>query len=359
MNCPKCNAELYDGAVVCSACGEHFAVELQRGKFLAARANTKNIFENICRSRIFLVLSVFLSILCGASGVSLLRSLILWRFDLYAALVFAFSLVAIITAWSLYSGKSKADGAQIKKMRMLNTLLRVFANIIYICMIVAFVCLIICIPFVDMATDYIAENASLKDVMDQTFSELYHEGIISLDDYNTLMNEGFEYFMHAIFIIGAILCAVVAVLYAFFASAYKKADVYIKGLEKSASDSEYRIERVPNQFLFAMGIVQCVIALFSLSSDLLSGLESGSIGACMIITALIFKKIHEEQTRNNAVIAAEEAELIRVSSLTNDYVMREAQMAAQRAREAAEAAQKATAENTSPQATDNTSSNEA
>lgn len=335
MNCPKCNAELENYAVVCNACGEHFAVELQRGKFLAARAITKDILENICRSRIFLVLSIFMSILCGASAIIVLRSIIGGSLNIGSALIFAFSLVAIIAAWSLYSGKTKLDAAKIKRMKMLNTLLRVFANIIYICMIVVFVCILICIPFMNKATDIIAQNSDVAEMLDEAFYELYDAGIISIEDYNMLISDGLEYVINTFFIVGAIICAALAVLYAFFANAYKKADIYLKELANTVQTSEYRTNRVPDQFLFVMGIIHSVLAIFSLSVDFFSGVETGCIGACMIITALIFKRIHKEQTQNNATIASEEAELIRVSSLTNDYVQREAQWAAQRARMAA------------------------
>ena len=325
MYCPKCNAELRDGSIICNVCGEHFAMEQQKGKFLAAKNKSIAILFDIFHSRMFLVFSIFMSILCGVSFVSMTSGA-----GLEVALTFAFSLVALIACWGLYSSKSAPEEKKVQKIRWLLKVWRVFSIIAYIAFIIMLVAIILATALLISSWDMVDEVLRSGEIMQKTAEALYNNGFISYEEIETITSTVIttEQIL-GMFIVSAVVCAIVIAFYIVYSSMLKKSEKYVSCLEDACVSNKYSAEKSPGKFMIVMGIIYAVLyggSSFSLSlgnfdfSSSTSNLYPLAVGATLICSGILFNKIHAEQIENNANIAHEEAELARIAKLTNEAV---------------------------------------
>lgn len=313
MYCPKCNAEIPDGSIVCNVCDEPFAVEQQRGKFLKARENSIGIISDMFHSKLFLVLSIFMSVLCGVSFISTFSN----GFDITSALVFAFSLVSMIAAWQLYSEKGRPDQKKMKHFKMLAQSLKIICKVLYITLIVV---LVLCILLLSFSAAIIK---AAEDEMDVSFEEMIDEAItesgIEVDDETMeIVKDLITGSLVLLIPIVVVVFGIIIALYVLYTSTFKKAERYMSDLEDTCTSGDYKTEKCPSQFIFVMGIICASIGVCTLSSGI-SCLYYGMIGAYLIVLSLVFKKLHALELENNKLIAAEEAELSRIAFMTNEY----------------------------------------
>lgn len=317
MYCPKCNAPLPDNALACDVCGEHFAVEEQRGKFLRARAKSTDILADAFHSPVFLVLCIFLSVLCGGSILYVLSTL---SFLSFQSFVFAFSLVSMIAGWQLYASHGRPDAKKIKNFKSIYTTLKVIFKITYIMLIIV-AAFVLIFALVMSAFQSQFEDALNDPELIQNIDSYLAEFEIELP-FET--SELVDFILSASFwIIVCVVCIIVIgcaiALYILLSSAFKKSETCVKSLEDTCATGQYSATNCPNQFIFVMGIICGVEALFnSMNFTLL--LYYAGISGLLITTSVLFKQLHAKQIQNNADIAKEEAELARVARLTNEYV---------------------------------------
>ncbi len=342
MYCPKCGAELREGSVICTSCGEHFALEAQRGKVIMTRARSKSIISDIFKSKLFLVHSIFLSILCGASLFSIFYKDAYGEttIDVFAALLFAFSLVAMIAAWRLYAQKEDVSSEKIKQMRMFPKLLKILCNIFYIMFIVVAVLLIIFAVFSASLWSAL-EEAMDADIMQEVVDVLLEEGVITAQEATEILKVDLLAILPVI-LAGTILAMLILIaIFVVYSIAFKKTERHFTEIMDASAQGQYTASSTPSKFIFVMGIICAsfggIIALGSVSSIgqnpltyTISNLTLGALGAYMITLSLIFKNIHAEETENNKAIAFEQEQLSRVAQLTNQAVAAwEAEQAAQ------------------------------
>ena len=325
MYCPKCGAELFDGSVICNVCGEHFEMECQRGKFLMAKKRTLSILNDAFHSNRFFQFCVFISILCGASFISLSSGL-----GVNAVLTFAFSLTAMIACWQIYSSKEAPDEAKIKKLRWLKKVWRVLSTLTYVALIVVVALLVIVICVVGFAWESFEQEMQISGFMEEFATTLYESGVITYDQSLEILttNIGIQ------IIIGILIVAIVAIclLIPFFivcSSMLKKAQKYIASLEETCKTGEYTAVKCPGKFMIVMGIIYALV--FGLSSFSFSlgstELSSGypailpiAMGMYMVCAGAFFNSIHKQELENNRAISAEQIALARVAYLTNEAI---------------------------------------
>lgn len=341
MFCPKCGKELPAGSVICDGCGEHFEMELQRGKFIRAKSNTIGILVDFFHSKRHLILSVFLSVLCGVSFLCSVSS-----FDLEAILTFAFSLVAMIASWQLYSSKGTPDAACVKKLRTLSKLWRILSNIAYISLIVCLAILLIALSALGFMWNTVLEALSEEGAVWDMVNGLYEDDLIPYAIANKIATIGAEALLTVIIIVLIIACVIVALLialYIVYSAMLKKSERYISELEGTCRTGEYTAKKCPGTFMMVMGIIYaCLIGStsFSISFETfdvsfgMSNLFHLAVGAYLVCLGVMLKKIHAAELKNNELIALEEAELARVARLTNEAIRAARQAAAEAESEA-------------------------
>ncbi len=328
MYCPKCGAELNDGSVICTVCGEHFAIEQQKGKFLAAKNKTIAILSDFFHSKLFLVLSIFTTILCG---VSLISAFIGGGVE--AILTFIFSLIAVIACWKTYSSKTAPDTKNISKIRGLLKAWRIFSKVTYILLIVVIGLMLICAALVGLAWNAAEAELDNGEVMQAVADALYEEGLITYEEAVELASVEIEGWMISIFLVViAVILAFLVALYIVYGIMLKKAENYALELESTCIFGTYRAEKSPGKFMLVMGIIYAAagagasssfnfnIGEFEASFSMPNFLPL-AIGAFLICAGISFNKIHAAETANNAQIAREEFELSRVAKLTNDAII--------------------------------------
>lgn len=325
MYCPKCNAELTEGSVICNVCGEHFEMESQRGKFLMAKARTLSLLSDVFHSTRFLVFSIFVSILCGVSFLCTVSS-----FSLDAALTLAFSIVATIACWQLYASKDAPDAKKVKKLRWLHKVWHVFSNIIYITFIVVLALCIISLAFLGALWNTIEEEYSDTDIMWEVANALYEEDLISYED--ALEIASYDVDSTILFAIMVGITVVFALFIAFFiiySIMLKRSEKYITALEDTCRTGEYNATKCPGKFMIVMGVLYALFyggTSFTASfgdieiSSGAAGLLPLAIGAYLVCAGLLFNTIHTAELENNKSIVAEEATLAHVAHLTNEAV---------------------------------------
>ena len=324
MYCPKCGAELNDGSVICNVCGEHFAMELQKGRFLAAKNKTLDILSDFFRSKLFLIFSIFTSILCGVSFISIFIG-----GGIEAILTFVLSILAVIACWSLYSSRTAPKAMNVRKIRWLFKGWRIFSKVLYILLIVCLVIIIICGVMIGFTWEAAEAELGEGELMATVADALYEEGLITYEEAVELAE--FD-------ISGWLICGImigIAVALTFFVAFYivygimlKKAENYVMKLEGTCIFDKYTADNCPGKFMLVMGIIYAVISFgsssyinfnigeYELSTSLPNYLPT-AIGAFLIFAGILFNKIHAAETANNGIIAHEEFELARVAQLTN------------------------------------------
>ncbi len=333
MYCPKCGAELNDGSIICNVCGEHFAMEQQKGRFLAAKNRTLAILSDIFHSQIFLIFSIFTSILCGVGFISIFMG-----GGIEAILTFVLSLIAVIACWKTYTAKTAPDAKNISKIRGLLKAWRIFSKVLYILLIVCLVMIIICAVIFGFTWE--ATKATFEDgeFMRQFADVLLTGGLITQDIADELTSGAIDAGdvigkIIAFFIFRSIIELIVYIpFYIIYGIMLKKAENYVLELENTCTFGTYRAEKSPGKFMLVMGIIYAAITLgattfarfnigsFEMSNSMPNILPA-AIGAFLICAGILFNKIHAVQMENNACIAQEEAELARVAQLTNAAII--------------------------------------
>ena len=320
MNCPKCNTQLDDNAVICPVCGDHFAVEMQRNKFWQTREKTYTILSDVIHSRLFLIFSIFLSVLCGTFLLSAIQ------FDLISALCFAFSLIGLIGAWQLYSGKSqRPDAPKIKQLRFLPKTLKIIYNVFYVLVIVVTVICIIALSMIQPMIDMMAEEGF--DIMETVAQAFYEEGLLTYEESLEIAAFKINDYLGTILVALIIAMAIVTVVLVLMTIAFKKMQKFTEALLDTCQTGTYQTpKKFSHKFVFTMGIIIAIPGAFSiLGGMVVAALSPIALGGYMITFSLLMKEINEKELRNNKDIAIQEEILARVADLTNKQMYENAQ----------------------------------
>jgi len=323
MYCPRCRAEISDSAIVCPNCGEHFAVELQMIKCRQARNRSMQIIFEIFHSKLFLVFSIFLSILCGSSIISAISLSIPFdtadygmNFDVVKILVFVFSLIGMIAAWKIYSSNQLPPQDQLKKLRFLPKTLKILQTISYIALIVLLAFGLIFLISSSGVIEYM-ESQDL-DIMQEVSDVLLREGVITSEQLAELADVDIYSYIVPIMIVFCIIMALGVAVNIIFAIAYKKTAKYLQELENTLQTGKYEISSAPSKIMFVMGII-CAAGGISVIVAPIDALYSLSLGGYMITLSLIMKNLHVAQIKNNQEILREEEKLAYLARCTNEY----------------------------------------
>ncbi len=327
MYCPKCGAELNDGSIICNVCGEHFAMEQQKGKFLMAKNKTLAILSDFFHSQLFLIFSIFTSILCGVSFISIFMG-----GGIEAILTFVLSLIAVIACWKTYTAKTAPDAKNISKIRELLKAWRIFSKVLYILLIVCIVLFAVSGAIIGFAWNAVEAELGEGEIMQAVADALYEEELITYEEAVELASfEIAGWMIFIFFVVMAVILAFLVAFYIVYSIMLKKAENYVLELENTCVFGTYRAEKSPGKFMLVMGIIYAAMTVgtttstsFNIGSfemsNIVPNLLPAAIGAFLICAGILFNKIHAVQMENNACIAQEEAELAHVARLTNDAI---------------------------------------
>lgn len=317
MNCPKCNASLPDDAVVCSECGEEFALEAQKGRVLLARQRTKGIITEIIRSKAFLAYAVVLSLFClfcllscisiTASGVSL---------NLLSILVTVFVGIAVYYCWSMYAGIADTTSANIAKMSWMYKTLRIICQVLYILLIV----LLVLLFFPMIVFMGAVKSPEFSEKLMPILNAFLSEGDIDEILYNKIANFDYEFWVPIICAVAAVTIGIMIALGILCHKALKKAEKHLGEIANATGTNQYSVYTTPSKFMVVIGCV--IMGYWAIETGLsiamgiifeslsiygiITSLSTPLLGLCLIMLSFVFDKIHDFQIENLRAIQKEQ-----------------------------------------------------
>ena len=134
MTCIKCNHQMEEKATFCTECGYSPEVENHRNKLTEMKKRAIDNVINHCHSPLFLVFTILLTAMLGASVLSSLLSGGILGF-LFTSLPTVFVILTVIGLWKAFSAKDKGS---IPAALKLGSIYDGFANVAFTVFLVLF-----------------------------------------------------------------------------------------------------------------------------------------------------------------------------------------------------------------------------
>lgn len=301
MICKKCGCNVSEDALICPTCGEKVALERQVERLKIANQAVKDTVVNSFNGNLFLVLGIFITILCGAYFINALVNLASLQTNFLGALVnivvyglyAAFALVSTIITWKMYTKKAKVETSSVNNFNSFNSFGSVMSIVttVFVGIVCALALLgsIIIVLFVDLVKENM--EAALENMEDENVIEAVNQ-FLNLDSGTLII----------------IVIIVVALVMAYFVNlciSYKKMKNYVIVLSQTVATGNYKVvKRPPFIRLFIVGGVCSFFGLLSLvAADIFSFLLYVSLGCYLILSGVFFDSIHK--ALNNRMLELE------------------------------------------------------
>lgn len=333
MNCDYCNTPLRDDDLVCGNCGDRVAERTQTKKIDNLKKNLVSVFSTNFKSPLALVLAIAMSVIALSNFVSALSDIENFIGLAIGLLIGIVALIDAIGIWKLWASKAEltpksvnAFKGYVNLQKTLNTIALVIFDILGALLTILAVALLV-------AIDSLGEG--LEEFLYEFGDVMGDEITAGLEMAKDVISMG----PAILLIVALVLTAAVTAYFVLFNRALKRVIKYTNTLSTSIEYSAYKNQdEPPYTSLFVFGV-------FSILGGFIGGgvwaiLSGIAFGAYLIVTALLFKNIHEEAQKHNASIDAETAVLEDITRRTNLYIIQNAaaKKAAQQADPAAAAA---------------------
>ena len=328
MNCNYCNAQLNDDALICSDCGDRIAERVQTKKINDLKENLSSVFSSNFKSTFALILAIAMSVIALCNLISAITSLPdFFGFGL-SILSGVIALINAISIWKLWSSKTELNSKSINALNGYISLQRVL-NIIILVLFEIFGALLLLLALaLTVAIDSLGDI--LGEITDKFGTMLSGEGVAILGMINNVISMGGPILLAIVIA----LIAIVTIYILLFNRTLKKSINYIKSISNAVEYGAYKTQEEPPYIsLFIFGGLNVISGI--LAGGIMGLLSGLAFGAYLIVSALLFKNIHEEAQKHNASIEAETAVLEDITRRTDLFIAQT--VAAKRATQAAPA----------------------
>ena len=297
MNCPKCNKPVADGAAFCGECGAG-VTDFHVASCLIPKTTTK--IKAKFSSGYFLACAIFVSIIAVMLGYNAVTYIT--GGDIFSALVPAVSavctLVSAVSAWLMFALK-KASVASIKAYNAYNVVMTVLATITCIFSgLASFIIFIVCV----IGGVLVAVLGNVASDVVAKVMEMFDGSIdVSVPDAIEFLTDGGIF----IAIFGAIAVALIMFLAINGVLLYKNNAKYVKEVALAFKNDKYETKKYPKVRPWAFGVFFAVIGVGALIFDVATALSLIADGGMLIVSALWFKTIHNEDYTAEITLTSE------------------------------------------------------
>ena len=297
MNCPKCNKPVADGAAFCGECGAG-VTDFHVASCLIPKTTTK--IKAKFSSGYFLACAIFVSIVAVMLGYNAVTYIT--GGDIFSALVPAVSavctLVSAVSAWLMFALK-KASVASIKAYNAYNVVMTVLATITCIFSgLASFIIFIVCV----IGGVLVAVLGNVASDVVAKVMEMFEGSIdVSVPDAIKFLTDGGIF----IAIFGAIAVALIMFLAINGVLLYKNNAKYVKEVALAFKNDKYETKKYPKVRPWAFGVFFAAIGVGALIFDVATALSLIADGGMLIVSALWFKTIHNEDYTAEITLTSE------------------------------------------------------
>lgn len=312
MNCPVCNAFIEDeNAKVCPCCNSNLKIAFQKQKVADAVFRNGEILDKAFKSKMFRVYAIIMSVICGLYALSVFYALPsegIFSVSISYGLYLGFGIATLVGMWRLNCGKdSTPDKKNVTLLKYFPSLMHIMSNIMFVIMIV--VCAFVFIALL-LFTIAVKCDSEVVNNIRMYISELEAQGIIIFDAditediFNNVLDIMVKYSV-VILIAVTVILAAGAVLYFFYARAFRSLKSYLGNLDTVFVTGIYAEPKIgfSRNLILAVGIIMIVFESPSiLFSGLFDSLPSVLMGVYLIMSSMIFDEIHRNLSLNGQYV---------------------------------------------------------
>ena len=310
MICHVCNSEIEDDAIVCPYCRSGILYDKQEKRYEEALERSSSVLTLGFKSRIFVVLTAALAIYALLSGVLTLVSFKNGIFEVIGNAVFylipgIFAGVSAYGAWKLFSAKEKPRGQDADMLWRYSKVAGGY-KLAYSIITIIFSVLLIFVAI--MAVVAINSIGNVESLLDESL--IYVEDVSAEDAEGVAKVVGWIMSAGGALIVGVLtivcLCAIaVSVL---LTLAFRKMKKYYIMIAESVKGCRFDTKmKSPKTLLYIAGIFELISG--AVNQNVILMLMSFALGAHLVLTAIFFKKLQEEQIPAVLEIEKEDAAL--------------------------------------------------
>lgn len=313
MNCPVCNTFIEDeNAKVCPCCNSNLKIAFQKKKVADAVLRNGEILDKAFKSSRFRTYAIIMSVICGLYALSVFYAIPsegVMSAVLSYGLYLGFGIATLVGMWRLNSNKNSVpDKKDVTLLTYFPSLMHIMSNIMFVVMIV--VCVFVFIALLVFTIDIRGGEGEMLNNIKAQISELEAQGIIVFDaDFSKeLLYNVFDILSrYAVLILIAVtvILAAGAVLYFFYARAFRSLKSYLGNLDTVLVTGIYAEPKIKfsRNLILAMGIVMIVVESPSIFfSGIFESLPSVLMGVYLIMSSMIFDEIHRDLSRNGEYV---------------------------------------------------------
>ena len=315
MNCPCCNSPLTEKEIVCPACKARVAQLAQEAKVHKLSHETGVSCLKGLRERIFLIYSVFLSVITIFAVADVVTGFL--HFDLSEIIniavslaLAAFTVVSAIAAWKIYILRNGDVDSKNVRMLTIYPKLQIIINIAKSVMYgVSMIPLGIVLLF---ARSYVSGDADRMQYVETMLELLGAEEMFGtteglIHSYTHVL--GFDLITISLLAIAVCMARVVMM---------RRLGKYITMLANVADGDEFkRYTRLPTLLLWAFGTVAFVSGILEALTDPIGALLNLSTAGYLVVSAIMFKRIADEMDYAIRKLEDEKKALMNITEATD------------------------------------------